>query len=185
MTEILAISGSLRKGSYNTGLVRAAEAVDVEGVTVRGMTLHGIPLYDADVETAGGIPAPVTALKDAIRAADGVLLVTPEYNNGIPGVFKNAIDWASRPPAESAGVFAGRPVAVIGASPGGFGTILSQAHWLPVLRTLGMQPWFGGRMLVSRAGTLFDEAGNLTDAVTMERLREFVSGFAAFAGAGG
>jgi NAD(P)H-dependent FMN reductase len=181
MTQILAISGSLRKASYNSGLMRAAVLLDLPGVTVKGMTLHGIPLYDADVENTEGIPPPVTALKKAMRAADGVLLVTPEYNNGIPGVFKNAIDWASRPPADSAGVFSGRPVAIIGASPGGFGTILSQNHWLPVIRTLGMRPWFGGRLMVSRAGGLFDEAGNLTDEETRKRLAEFVSGFADFA----
>ena len=100
MTHILALSGSLRKASYNSGLVRAAEGLNLEGVTVTGMTLHGIPLYDGDVEAAEGIPAAVTALKDAIRAADGVLLVTPEYNNGIPGVFKNAVDWTSRPASD-------------------------------------------------------------------------------------
>jgi len=181
MTKILAISGSLRKASFNTGLMRAAEALALPGVTVTGMTLHGIPLYDGDLEAAEGIPAAVTALKDAMRAADGVLLVTPEYNNSIPGVFKNAIDWASRPPADSAGVFGGKPVAIIGASPGGFGTILSQDHWLPVIRTLGMRPWFEGRLMVSRAGGLFDEAGHLTDETTHQRLSDFVAGFAAFA----
>ena len=181
MTHILAISGSLRKASFNTGLMRAAERLDLPGVTVSGMTLHGIPLYDGDVEAADGIPPAVTAMKAAIRTADGVLLVTPEYNNGIPGVFKNAIDWASRPPAESGAVFGSRPVAVIGASPGGFGTILSQNHWLPVLRTLGMRPWFAGRLMVSRAGGLFDDAGNLTDEDTRARLKDFISGFAEFA----
>ena len=181
MTQILAISGSLRKGSFNSGLMRAAEGLSLTDVTVKGMTLHGIPLYDGDVEANEGIPAPVTAMKDAMRAADGVLLVTPEYNNGIPGVFKNAIDWASRPPSDSASVFKGRPVAFVGASPGSFGTILSQNHWLPVLRTLGMRPWFGGRMLVSRATDLFDEEGNLTDEPTRTRLSDFVSGFAEFA----
>ena len=180
MTDILAISGSLRKASFNSGLMRAVEALDLPDVAFRGKTLHGIPLYNADVEAGEGIPAAVTALKEAIRAADGVLLITPEYNHGIPGVFKNAIDWASRPPADSGEVFGSRPVAVMGASPGGFGTILSQTHWLPVLRTLGMRPWFGGQMLVSRAGSLFDEDGNLTDGPTLERLRGFVSGFVEF-----
>ena len=181
MTEILAISGSLRKASFNTGLVRAAEALSLPGVTVKGMTLHGIPLYDGDAEAADGIPAAVTALKEAMRAADGVVLVTPEYNNGIPGVFKNAIDWASRPPADSGAVFGGRPVAIIGASPGGFGTILSQNHWLPVIRTLGMRPWFEGRLMVSRAGSLFDADGNLMNEETRTRLAGFIAGFAAFA----
>ena len=181
MTHILALSGSLRKASYNSGLVRAAEGLNLEGVTVTGMTLHGIPLYDGDVEAAEGIPAAVTALKDAIRAADGVLLVTPEYNNGIPGVFKNAVDWTSRPASDIGSIFGGRPVAIIGASLGGFGTILSQNHWLPVIRTLGMRPWFEGRLMVSRASGLFDSEGNLTDDETRKRLSDFVTGFAAFA----
>ncbi len=180
MTHILAISGSLRKASFNSGLVRAAEGLALDGVQVSGITLHGIPLYDADVEAAEGIPAAVTALKDAIRAADGVLLVTPEYNNGIPGVFKNAVDWASRPASEIGDIFGGKPVAIIGASLGGFGTILSQNHWLPVIRTLGMRPWFDGRLMVSRASGLFDDAGNLTDDETRKRLRDFVAGFAAY-----
>ena len=183
MTHILAISGSLRKASYNSGLVRAAEALALEGVTVTGTTLHGIPLYNGDLEAAEGIPAAVTALKDAMRAADGILLVTPEYNNGIPGVFKNAVDWASRPASGIGEVFGGKPVAIIGASLGGFGTILSQNHWLPVIRTLGMRPWFEGRLMVSRASGLFDGEGNLTDDETRKRLSDFVTGFAAFAGA--
>ena len=116
------------------------------------------------------------AVADAqLRDADGLLLVTPEYNNGIPGVFKNAIDWMSR--GEGLGFFRGKPVAVLGASPGGFGTVMAQNHWLPVLRTLGMKPWFEGRMLVSRASGLFDDQGNLTDERTRAALADFVTGF--------
>jgi chromate reductase, NAD(P)H dehydrogenase (quinone) len=89
-------------------------------------TIKGIPLYDGDIEASAGIPQLVTALKDQIAASDGLLLVIPKYNNGIPGVFKNAIDWLSRPPADMPRVFGNRPTAVIGASPGGFGTILAQ-----------------------------------------------------------
>jgi len=107
-------------------------------------------------------------------------LVTPEYNNSMPGVFKNALDWLSRPPADSARIFNGRRVAVIGASPGGFGTILSQNAWLPVLRTLGMQPWFGGRLMVSRAGKAFNESGELVDEQVRDQLREFNRNFVEF-----
>ena len=143
-------------------------------------TLHGVPLYDGDVETAHGLPERVRQLKEAIAAADGLLLATPEYNNSIPGVFKNAMDWLSRPPADIPRIFEGKPVAVIGASPGGFGTILSQNAWLPVLRTLGMKPWFGGRLHVSRAGTVFDEAGRIVNDTTREQLRKFIEGYLAF-----
>jgi NAD(P)H-dependent FMN reductase len=181
MTKIFGLSGSLRAGSYNTALLRAAAEVAPEGTEVTIGTIRGIPLYDGDLEAAEGVPAPVAALKDRIAAADGLLLVTPEYNNSIPGVFKNAIDWLSRPPADIARVFGGRPVAVIGASPGGFGTILSQNAWLPVLRTLGTDPWFGGRLLVSCAQGAFDAAtGGLTDAAVEGQLRKFLEGFAAF-----
>ena len=97
MARILGISGSLRAGSYNTALLRAAHSVAPAGVDLEVATLQGIPLYDGDLEQSDGLPAAVTALKDKIAASDAVLLVTPEYNNGIPGVFKNAIDWLSRP----------------------------------------------------------------------------------------
>ncbi len=182
MTHITAIAGSLRKASFNLGLASAARDVAPEGVTVTVHTLHGIPLYDGDAEAAHGIPDAVVTLKEAILAADAVLLVTPEYNNGIPGVFKNAIDWLSRPSGDIPKIFGNRPFGVIGASPGGFGTILSQNAWLPVLRTLGTNTWFGGRLMVSRAGQAFDAEGHLTDQATRDQLAKYLAGFAAFAG---
>lgn len=181
MTRILGISGSLRAGSYNSALLRAARAAAPAGVEFETATLHGIPLYDGDLEASAGIPASVTALKERIVAADGVLLVSPEYNNGIPGVFKNAIDWLSRPAEDIPRVYGGRPFAVIGASPGGFGTIMAQAAWLPVLRALGVHYWMGGRLLVSRASRAFDEGGQLADEAVQRQLAQFVAGFAAFA----
>ena len=183
MTRILGISGSLRAGSFNTALLHAAQQVAGDDVTLEAATLHGIPLYDGDVEARDGEPAAVTALKQRILASDGVLLVTPEYNNGIPGVFKNAIDWLSRPAADIARVFGDKPFALVGASPGGFGTILSQNHWLPVLKTLGVQLWAGNRLMVSRAGSAFDADGELVDAKLREQLAGFVQGFATFAAA--
>ena len=182
MIKLLGISGSLRQASFNTALLRAVVALLPEGAALDVRTLHGIPLYDADLEAKEGIPAAVTALKDAIAAADGVVLATPEYNNSLPGVFKNGIDWLSRPPADVKRVLAGRRIALIGASPGGFGTILSQNAWLPVLRTLGTRPWFGGRLMVSRAGNVFDEAGAIKDAAVQEQLRQFMQGFVEFVG---
>jgi len=108
------------------------------------------------------------------------LLASPEYNNSVPGVLKNAIDWLSRPSPQIRNVFRDKPVAVIGASPGGFGTVSAQAAWLPVWRTLGARHWAGGRLLVSRAHEVFAETGELTDPDLRERLQTFVSGFAAF-----
>jgi NAD(P)H-dependent FMN reductase len=181
MSTILGISGSLRRGSFNTALLRNAADVLPSGSTLSISTLHGIPPYNADDEAATGIPETVTRLKDAIASADGVILATPEYNNSIPGVFKNAIDWASRPPADIKRVFGGKHVAVIGASPGGFGTVLAQTAWLPVLRTLGMNLWTGGgRLAVSRAGKVFDGNGAIVDDTIRQQLRDFVSGFVVF-----
>ena len=180
MVSILGISGSLRAGSFNTALLRAAQAVAGEGVRIEATTLHGIPLYDGDVEIAHGLPETVQTLKDKVKACDGLLLVTPEYNNGIPGVFKNGIDWLTRPASEIPEVFGGKPVAVIGASPGGFGTILAQDAWWSVLRTLRTRPWFGGRLMVSRAGSAFDAQGALIDEKIREQLRAFVEGYARF-----
>lgn len=182
MTRILGISGSLRKGSFNTALLRAAQQAAGEGIEFESATLHGIPLYDGDAEAAQGIPDTVSALKERIVASDGVLLVTPEYNNGVPGVFKNGIDWLSRPASGIPQLFGGKPFALIGASPGGFGTILSQNHWLPVLKTLGVDLWAGSRLYVSRAGQAFDANGVLVDDKVRTQLAEFVRGFAGFAG---
>jgi chromate reductase len=112
--------------SYNTALLRTAAGLIPAGSTLEIATLHGIPLYDCDAEAREGVPSAMQALKGYIVAADGLLLATPEYNNGIPSVLKDAIDWLSRPPSDIARVFGDRPVAVLGASPGGFGTILAQ-----------------------------------------------------------
>ena len=180
MTTLVGIAGSLRLHSYNRGLLRAAVDLMPQGVSLEAVSIDEIPLYNGDIEETTGIPKTVARLKDAIAASDGLLLATPEYNNSIPGVFKNVIDWASRPPADSARVFRGKPVALIGASPGGFGTVLAQNGWLPVLRTLGTLPWFDGRLVVPRAGAMFDQEGNLTDNEVRERLRHFLQGFVEF-----
>lgn len=175
--RIVGLSGSLRSGSFNGHLLRAAARLAPQGMEIAVHTIRGVPLYDGDVEAAEGVPAIVAALKDEIAAADGLFLVTPEYNNSIPGVFKNAIDWLTRPASDIPRVFGGKPVAFIGASPGGFGTILSQEAWLPVLRTLGTAPWFGGRLMVSRAHKVFDEAGAILDPAIEEALNTYVAGF--------
>jgi NAD(P)H-dependent FMN reductase len=180
MITILAVAGSVRAKSYNGMLLRAAAELVPSGVTLEVASIKDIPLYDADVEVASGVPVVVQALKDRIAQASGVLLVTPEYNNSLPGVFKNAIDWTSRPPADIARVYGGKPVGVIGATPGAGGTGLAQAAWLPVLRTLGTLPFFGARVMVSGAAKVFDDAGKLTDPAVRGQLEKYMTGFAQF-----
>lgn len=180
MVNLVGISGSLRKGSFNSALLRAAVGQVPEGAVLSIGTISGIPLYDGDLEAESGIPDAVARLKNQIAAADGLLLVTPEYNNSMPGVFKNAIDWLSRPSSDIAKIFGGKPVAITGASPGGFGTVLSQSAWLPVMRTLGADLWSGGRLMVARAGSVFDADGNLVDAKVETHLAEFLAGFSAY-----
>lgn len=182
MPKIVGISGSLRRGSFNAALLRAASELMPPGSELKIETIEGIPLYNADVESAEGIPQRAAEIKKAIIASDGLLLSTPEYNNSIPGVFKNAVDWLSRPSSDIKAVFGGKPVAIMGASPGGFGTVLSQNAWLPVLRTLGTNPWFGGRMMVSRAESVFDESGRLKDETIRKQLQQFLNGFVGFVG---
>jgi len=184
MTKVLGISGSLRRGSYNSALLRAATRLMPADATLEVASIRGIPLYDGDVEARDGLPEAVTAAKEQVARADAVLLATPEYNNSIPGVFKNAIDWMSRPPADMRRVFGDRPLAIIGATPGPGGTILAQAAWLPVLRTLGVRLFTGGRLQISSAGKVFDAEGRLVDDATRERLRSFMAGFCSFAAHG-
>ncbi len=180
--RLVGVSGSLRAASYNSALLRAAQAMTPDGVELIEGSIRGIPLYDGDVERDQGLPEAVVALKDLIVGSDGLLLFTPEFNNGIPGVFKNAIDWLSRPASDIERIFGGRPVAVLDASPGAFGTVMSQAAWLPVLRTLGTAPWFGARLLIPHAGAAFDAEGSLIDEYARRRLGRFISGFAEHCG---
>jgi len=161
-------------------LLRAAVDAVPAGSTIQIESIRDIPLYDGDVEAEQGIPQAVQHLKARIVAADGLLIVTPEYNNSMPGVLKTTFDWLSRPPADIPRVFRGRPVAIMGATPGQGGTLLSQAAWLPVVRTLGMRPWFEGRLNVSGAGKVFDTDGRVADEAIRDRIRTFVEGFTGF-----
>ncbi|MHB8368786.1 MAG: NADPH-dependent FMN reductase [Leptospirales bacterium] len=180
MARIVGIAGSLRAGSFNAALLRAAAALAPAGSSMKIGTISGIPLYNGDIEATEGIPPQVEALKDQIAAGDGLLMVTPEYNNAMPGVFKNAVDWLSRPSEDILRVFGSRPVAIIGASSGGFGTVLAQNTWLPVFKTLGMKPWFGGHLFVAHAGKVFDSAGEMIDENAKISLRQFIHGFVDF-----
>lgn len=176
MTHIIGIAGSLRRDSYNNALLRAAKECVGQDDQLDIEYLHDIPLYNYDVEIAG-IPESVAKLKDAVANADGLLIATPEYNNSVPGVTKNAIDWLSRPSSDIARIFRDKPVAVMGASPGRFGTVLSQDAWLSILRTLSTRPWFGDRLVVSQAGEMFDANGQLVNDMVRELLQNFVTGF--------
>lgn len=180
MATIVGISGSLRQGSFNSALLRAAVDLAPAGLTIAPSSIRGIPLYDGDLEAESGIPAAVATLKDRIAAADGLLLVTPEYNGSLPGVFKNAIDWLSRPGQDIARVFGAKPVGLIGATPGPGGTRLSQTAWLPVLRQLGTHPWFGKTLYLANAGQVFGDGGKLVDAKIEQLLRDYLAGFAKF-----
>ena len=179
MTTILALSGSLRKASLNTALLRAAKELAPAGVTLDVRTLHGIPVYDGDLE-AQGLPEAVRTLGAAIEAADALLIATPEYNHSIPGVLKNGLDWISRPSGSGARIFGNKPTAVIGATPGGGGTMRSQDALLHVLRAFGSDMWFGPWLTLSHAPSLLNAEGELADEKTREQLRSFLAGFAQF-----
>jgi NAD(P)H-dependent FMN reductase len=180
MRTVIGIAGSLRKGSYNTALLRAASEVAPAGLTIEIASIADIPLYNGDLESERGVPDVVSQLKDRIAAADGLLLATPEYNNSVPGPFKNAIDWLSRPGKDIPRVFGDRPVGLMGATPGRGGTRMAQTALLPVLRTLGTRPWFGGQLYVAGAGQVFDQDGRLVDETVRQLLTNYMTGFAAF-----
>jgi chromate reductase len=165
--RVLGIAGSLRAGSYNRALLDAAQELAPPGVEVTTFDLRPIPLYDGDVEREGD-PEPVAALKNAIDAADAVLIVTPEYNHSIPGVLKNAIDWASRPALGSP--LAGKAVAIAGASSGLGGTRRAQEHLRQALAFPRARVLDEPRVLVPEAYAKFDDAGRLVDERTGEAL---------------
>lgn len=180
MTTLVALAGSLRQGSFNQMLLKAALEAAPKDVRIEAASIKGIPLYDGDIEL-GGIPEAVKTLKEQIAAADGVLLVTPEYNNSMPGAFKNAIDWCTRPPADVPRVWRGKAVALMGATPGVGGTRFAQTAWLPVLRVLGTRLFTGRMIYVASAGNAFDAQGRLTDETVKGLLPKFMQEFAEFA----
>lgn len=170
--KILGFAGSLREGSYNRALLRAAAEVAPEDVEVVAFDLRGIPLYDGDVEQRG-FPEVVVAFKREIRDADAVLVVTPEYNWSFPGVLKNALDWATRPAGDNP--FRGKPVAVMGASTGAWGTLRAQLHLRQVLASLEARQLHRPEVLVTHARDKFDAQGCLVDEATRARVRELLA----------
>lgn len=177
MTEtlkFLGLVGSLRKGSYNKALMRAAMMLLPEGVTLEVFDIAEFPLFNQDLER--NPPALVQEFKARIRAADAILIASPEYNYSIPGVLKNAIDWASRPPTDNA--WDGKPVAVMSASTGKLGGARMQYHLRQVFVWLNMYPINRPEFMLANSANYFDEQGNLKDEDTRNRLRDLLNSLA-------
>ena len=168
--RILGIAGSLRRESYNRAALRAATQLVPEGASIEIFELDGIPGFNQDEEQ--NPPAKVVELKRRIREADAILIVTPEYNYSIPGVLKNAIDWASRPYGDSA--WNGKPAAVMGASVGTIGTARAQYHLRQMFVFLNMFPVNQPEVMIGNASERFDAAGNLTDDTTKDFIRQLL-----------
>ena len=167
--SILGFAGSLRKGSYNRALLRAAAEVLPKDASLEIFDLEGIPPFNQDLEQS--VPVKVKEFKAKIKAADAILIVTPEHNYSIPGVLKNAIDWASRPYGDNS--FEGKPGAIMSASTGMLGGARAQYHLRQVLVFLNMHPLNKPEIFVTFANQKFDEQGRLTD----EKTKEFIKGF--------
>jgi chromate reductase, NAD(P)H dehydrogenase (quinone) len=178
IVRILAFAGSLRRGSYNRALVRTAAEVAPDGVTVDTFDLEGIPLFNADVEVQG-YPDRVQEFHQAISDSDALLIATPEYQHGIPGVLKNAIDWASRPPRTAAII--GKPVAIMGAAPGLWGTARAQVQLRQVLVYNNCPMVMKPEVLVANAKERFDEEGRLVHEATRVFIRELLESLGALA----
>ena len=172
--HVLGISGSLRKGSYNTAALRAAQELVPAGMVIETAIIGDLPHYDDDLRAAG-YPPEVARFRAQVAAADAVLFVTPEYNYSIPGVLKNAIDWASRPPEPA---FNDKPVAMMGASGGVIGTARAQYQLRQMLVFLNAHPINKPEVMIGQAPTKFDEAGNLTDEQTKQFIRDLLQSLA-------
>ena len=172
--QVLGISGSLRRNSFNSGLIRAAVTIAPPGMSITPFDLKDIPLYSEDVLTTG-VPDAVRKFKEAITRSDALLIATPEYNYSISGVLKNAIDWASRPIKESPLV--GKPLAIMGAG-GRMGTVRAQLALRQVAVYLNMHPLNRPEVLVANAGEKFDAEGNLTDQPTLQSVRGLLEALA-------
>lgn len=184
MSKVIGIAGSLREGSINGALLRAAVAVAPDGMELEVASIRGIPLYDGDLESEQGVPEVVRTLQAELARADALLVVTPEYNRSIPGPLKNALDWLSRGEGSVNSNCAGMPVGIMGIAPGRFATGFAQQALLPVFRHFAFQVYNGGQMTVADAPRVMED-GEVTDAATRERLAKYLAGFHAFIGGGG
>src|SRR6516165_1259445 len=170
VVKVLGMCGSLRKSSFNRAALRAAAELLPDGMTLTVADIAAIPLYNEDVRQAG-FPPPVQSLREAIAAADALLFATPEYNYSMPGVLKNAIDWASRPPDQP---FAGKPVAIMGASAGMGGTMRAQYDLRRSCIFLDMHPLNKPEVFIGVAHTKFDAEGAFTDEVGRGLIRDLL-----------
>lgn len=168
--RILGIAGSLRKASYNRAALRAATQLAPQGTTIEEFELDEIPGFNEDLEQ--NPPAKVVDLKKRIREADAILFVTPEYNYSVPGVLKNAIDWASRPYGDSA--WSGKPAAIMGASIGMLGTARAQYHLRQMMVFLNMYAVNQPEVMIANASQRFDKEGNLTDETSKKLIRQLL-----------
>lgn len=175
--RLVGICGSLRKKSYNRYLLQAAASALPKGAQLTIAEIRDVPLFDQDVLDAHGFPPSVKALRAAIAAADCVLIASPEYNYSIPGVLKNAIDWASRGSDQP---FAGKTIGIMGATPGGLGTVRGQMHLRQVCIFLNLAPLAKPEVLVSRAHEKFNAEGDLVDEKTRDELGTFLSALVDF-----
>lgn len=174
--RILGIAGSLRRESYNRAALRAAANLMPEGAILETFELDGIPVFNQDEDQ--NPPAKVVELKRRIRESDAVLFVTPEYNYSVPGVLKNAIDWASRPYGDNA--WNEKPAAIMGASIGAIGTARAQYHLRQIMVFLNMYPINQPEVMIGNAAKRFDQAGNLTDEQTKEFIRQLLQNLVAW-----
>lgn len=174
--RILGIAGSLRRDSYNRAALRAATTLVPEGAVLETFELDDIPIFNQDEDQQP--PASVVELKRRIREADAILFVTPEYNYSVPGVLKNAIDWASRPYGDSA--WNGKPTAIMGASIGALGTARAQYHLRQILVFLNMFPLNQPEVMIGNAAARFDQEGNLTDEKTKDLIRQLLQNLVAW-----
>jgi len=172
--RLLGISGSLRKDSFNTALLRAAQELATDGMSIDVADISGLPLYNEDVRAQGFSP-PAETLRKQIREADALLIATPEYNYSIPGVLKNAIDWASRPPEQP---FDGKIVGILGASPGRLGTARAQYHLRQCFIFLNATLLNKPEVMVGGAASVFKD-GALVDAPTRQFVADLLSALAA------
>jgi chromate reductase len=173
--SVAVVPGSLRRESYNRWLAQAVRELAPPTLAVRIEEIDAIPLYNFDVERAA-FPESVARLKAALRAADGTLIVTPEYNFSVPGFLKNTIDWISRPPGDAA--LRGKPVGVLGASPGPIGTARAQIHLRGILANLNAIVMPQPSVLIAGAGQKFDPGGRLADDDTRKHVRVYLEAFA-------